>query len=44
MTLFKISTVFIIALTLASCANTIRGIGRDVNDSANAVGDAVAGN
>ncbi|MCY0147748.1 entericidin EcnAB [Hoeflea sp. G2-23] len=44
MTPFKITTILVLALTLASCANTIRGIGRDVNDSANAVGDAVAGN
>ena len=41
MTHFKIATVLILALTLASCANTIRGVGRDVKDSANAVSDVV---
>ena len=43
MTYLKIATVFVLALTLASCANTIRGVGRDVKESVNAVGDAVAG-
>ncbi|PWV99002.1 entericidin EcnA/B family protein [Hoeflea marina] len=41
MTLTKISAVLLIALTLASCANTIRGVGRDVNASADAVEDSV---
>lgn len=41
MTLFKISTVLLLALTLASCANTIRGVGRDVNQSVDAVADSV---
>ncbi|MDF1607606.1 EncA/B family entericidin [Hoeflea sp. YIM 152468] len=43
MTHFKIATLFIIALTLASCANTIRGVGKDVKESVVAVGDAVTG-
>ncbi|MCY0095917.1 EncA/B family entericidin [Hoeflea ulvae] len=41
MTHFKIATILILALSLASCANTIRGVGKDVKESANAVGDAV---
>ncbi|MDP2732912.1 MAG: entericidin EcnAB [Hoeflea sp.] len=41
MTLFKISTVLIIALTLASCANTVRGVGRDVNQTVDAVEDSI---
>ncbi|MBU4531051.1 MAG: entericidin EcnAB [Hoeflea sp.] len=40
MTLTKISTVMLVALMLASCANTIRGVGRDVNQSADAVQDS----
>lgn len=43
MTPFRIATILLLAFSLASCANTIRGIGRDINDSANAVGDAIAG-
>ncbi len=42
MKFIKITTVLLLALTLASCANTIRGVGRDVKDSANAVDDAVS--
>ncbi|WP_081963667.1 entericidin A/B family lipoprotein [Hoeflea sp. BAL378] len=41
MNLFKISAVVLVALTLASCANTIRGVGRDVNQSVDAVQDSV---
>ena len=41
MNLTKISTVLLLALTLASCANTIRGVGRDVNQSVDAVEDSV---
>lgn len=29
------------ALVLSSCANTIRGIGRDVNETADAIGDTM---
>ncbi len=29
------------ALFVASCANTVRGVGRDVKDTANAVEDTV---
>lgn len=33
--------VVVIALALAGCANTIRGVGKDVKSSAHAVQDAV---
>jgi len=44
MTHFKIATILLVALTLASCANTIRGVGRDMKETANAVGDVITGN
>ncbi|MET3790078.1 EncA/B family entericidin [Aquamicrobium terrae] len=33
--------VLICALALAACANTVRGVGRDVQSTANAVEDTV---
>ncbi|MCC0030029.1 MAG: entericidin EcnAB [Brucellaceae bacterium] len=30
------------ALVLSSCANTIRGIGRDVNETADAISDSIS--
>jgi predicted small secreted protein len=33
--------VLVCAMFLASCANTVRGVSRDVKDTAAAVGDAV---
>jgi predicted small secreted protein len=33
--------LIISALTLAACANTVRGVGRDVKATANAVEDTV---
>lgn len=33
--------IIIGALTLASCANTVRGVGQDVKSTANAVEDTV---
>jgi predicted small secreted protein len=33
--------VIMCAMLLASCANTVRGVSRDVKDTANAVEDAV---
>ena len=43
MTKTRILTVsaLICALFAASCANTVRGVSRDVKDTANAVEDAV---
>ncbi|MEP3667030.1 MAG: entericidin EcnAB [Roseibium sp.] len=41
MNLTKISIVLLLAMTLASCANTIRGVGRDVNQSVDAVQDSI---
>jgi predicted small secreted protein len=43
MTIFskKALCAFICAMLLASCANTVRGVSRDVKDTANAVQDAV---
>lgn len=41
MKLIKISTFLLLALSLASCANTIRGVGRDVNASVDAVEDSI---
>ncbi len=38
----KIAGVLTILLSLVACANTIRGVGRDVKDSAAAVDDAVS--
>jgi predicted small secreted protein len=38
--LFTISAI-VCALFVASCANTVRGVGRDVKDTANAVEDTV---
>ncbi len=38
--LFTIATI-IAALFVASCANTVRGVGRDVNATADAVEDSV---
>lgn len=43
MSLMKTVTVVMLMLALASCANTIRGIGRDINETADAIGDAVGG-
>lgn len=34
-------TVIICALALAACANTVRGVGKDVKSTANAVEDTV---
>lgn len=43
MTITRTFTIVAIisALFVASCANTVRGVGRDVKDTANAVQDAV---
>jgi predicted small secreted protein len=43
MTIFSKSVFFAIicAMFLASCANTVRGVSRDVKDTAAAVEDAV---
>ncbi len=30
------------ALVLSSCANTVRGIGRDVNETADAISDSIS--
>ena len=38
---YRIVSLIVIVLTLAGCANTIRGVGRDVKRSANAVEDGV---
>tara|TARA_R110002020_G_scaffold143823_6_gene316408 strand:- start:13858 stop:13986 length:129 start_codon:yes stop_codon:yes gene_type:complete len=37
----KIATVMLVALMLASCANTVRGVGRDVNQTVDAVEDSI---
>lgn len=34
-------TVIICALALSACANTVRGVGKDVKSTANAVEDTV---
>jgi predicted small secreted protein len=36
-----VSLVVAVVLTLAGCANTVRGIGKDVNNTADAVEDSV---
>ena len=41
MTLTKVTTVMLLALMLASCANTVRGVGRDVNQTVDAVEDSI---
>jgi predicted small secreted protein len=43
MTISRILTasVLVCAIFLASCANTVRGVGRDVRDTADAVEDTV---
>ncbi len=41
MTRFMALCAIICALFVASCANTVRGVTRDVKDTANAVEDAV---
>lgn len=33
--------IVLCAFTLASCANTVRGVGRDVKSTANAVEDTI---
>ncbi|MAY61276.1 MAG: EncA/B family entericidin [Rhizobiales bacterium] len=38
----KIAGVLALMLSLVACANTIRGVGRDVDESAAAVDDAVS--
>jgi predicted small secreted protein len=35
------ASALICAILLASCANTVRGVSRDVKDTANAVEDSV---
>jgi predicted small secreted protein len=40
-TMTAISLALIAALALSSCANTIRGAGRDVSNTADAAKDAV---
>ncbi len=44
MTKYRVFTAFalIAALFVASCANTVRGVGRDVNQTADAVEDSVS--
>jgi entericidin B len=37
----KIAAALLAVLMLASCANTIRGAGRDTSNAVNATGDAV---
>lgn len=37
----RLLVVFVAALVLASCANTVRGVGRDVKGTVNAVEDTV---
>lgn len=39
----RIASLLIVALVVASCANTIRGVGRDINASADAVEDSIGG-
>jgi predicted small secreted protein len=43
MTITRVLTagVLVYAIFLASCANTVRGVGRDVKATANAVEDSV---
>ena len=43
MTNYRVFTAFalIAALFAASCANTVRGVGRDVNQTADAVEDSI---
>jgi predicted small secreted protein len=41
MKILKIAGVVAVMLSLVACANTIRGVGRDVNASADAVSDSV---
>ncbi|MAZ84370.1 MAG: EncA/B family entericidin [Rhizobiales bacterium] len=41
MNFLKIAGVLTVMLSLVACANTIRGAGRDVKESAAAVEDAV---
>ena len=43
MTITRVLTAsaLVCAIFLASCANTVRGVGRDVKDTANAVEDSV---
>lgn len=36
-------TIIALVFALTACANTIRGVGRDIHSSANAVGDAIDG-
>jgi len=44
MKLFRIAPIAVLAcaLALAACANTVRGVGRDVKSTANAVEDSVS--
>ncbi|MFK0163272.1 entericidin [Rhizobium sp. NPDC090279] len=39
-TLTKIATACVVLMVLASCANTIRGMGRDTANAVNATEDA----
>jgi predicted small secreted protein len=39
--LAPIAAVLAFALALSACANTVRGIGRDINNTADAVEDSV---
>ncbi|SJZ51464.1 entericidin A/B family lipoprotein [Consotaella salsifontis] len=36
-----LSLILAAAVTLSACANTVRGVGRDVNSTADAVQDSV---
>ncbi|MGE0499454.1 MAG: EncA/B family entericidin [Rhizobiaceae bacterium] len=39
----KLATVFVLisALFVSACANTVRGVGRDLNQTADAIDDSV---
>jgi predicted small secreted protein len=38
---YRIVSLVLVMLTLAACANTVRGVGRDINNTADAVEDSV---
>lgn len=40
---FFLIVVAALGVGLAACANTIRGVGRDLHQTGNAIGDAVEG-
>lgn len=41
--MIRLAVLVLLTLSIASCANTVRGVGKDLRDTADAVGDTISG-